>query len=145
MHPGLYLIVRLALWLSAVMVSVLPVILSDQVDLGLTIFGNFEIINNAKLFREFYFVVVPVAVLSLSTILDYLCRGFKRLSGTVFALTILALVFNIFTLGSGLVGFMKIPRDSVMTLNQLRPFSFLILYALIVSVGTEIGIAFNHR
>lgn len=139
-----YLTIRISLWLGAVLVSGLPVLLNDDVDVSLSPLTTIESINAAKVFKELYFVIVPVSVLSLSTIVDYWCRRYRELSGSLFALTILALFFNILSLGAGLVGFVKITNTIPLASKALWTYSLFVLYALIVSLGTEIGVAFTH-
>lgn len=144
MNAFFYLVIRVSLWLGAFLVSVLPVLINDDVDLHLSPVATLEAINHAKVFRELYFVIVPVSVLSLSTIVDYWCREQKHISGSVFALTIMAMFFNVLSLGAGLVGFVKIPHVTPLASNPLLAYSILIAYALVVSLGTEVGVAFTH-
>jgi hypothetical protein len=140
-----YLLIRLSLWLfGAVLVSVLPVVLNDDVAPSLNMLLAIESINKNGLFKELYFVIVPVSVLSLSTVVDYWCRKFQSLSGSLLALTILAFIFNILSLCAGLVGFVKIESGTPLADRAVRAYSVVLAYALIVSLLTEIGVAFTH-
>ncbi len=145
MSTSYYLLIRVVLWTIAVIVAALPVALNDDVDLEWNLWASIESINKAGVFRELFFVLIPLGLLSISTVLDHLCRKFYKLSGTSAALSILSLVFNSLALCSGLVGFVKIPHASALTPGQLWTYSVLIGLGMFVSAATELGVSLEHR
>lgn len=137
MSAAYYLMVRLSLWFVALIAALLPAIIESLGVLSL---------NNNVLFRDALFVTVPAAALGLSTVLDYLCMGYLRISGTALALSALSIVFNTLSLASGIIGFLVIPHDGKpLTLPALWTFSVLIFLALFVSLVTEIYVSKDHH
>lgn len=145
MHTGYYVAIRFVLWIVAVAVAVLPVTMHDKVDLAWGLPTTIENINSAGVFRELFFVIIPVSVLAISTLVDYLCKKYFRLSGTAVALSVLALIFNTTSLSSGLIGFSRINHNLTISSGQLSVYSTLIMLALAVSLATEIGVSCEHR
>jgi hypothetical protein len=137
LSAGWYRIIRLTLWAAAVTIALLPGILKAM---DATRF-------DVPLLKDFIFVVIPASALGLSTVLDYLCMNYQYLSGTSFALSVLSILFNIFGMMSGLIGFLVLPSGDVsVTSRQLWTFSILIFLALLISVITEFLVsADNHR
>jgi hypothetical protein len=139
-----YLTVRLLLWFSGVFIAFLPTLLAAP-ELSINPLESAHIINTAGLFRDLFFIVVPAAVLGLSTSFDFLCVNLTRLSATNGTWSILALMVNIFGLGAGLVGFTLIPHDGkALSGNPLVTYSALIILGLFFSLVTEIGISWMH-
>lgn len=132
-----YRIIRLALWLIAVIVAIFPALLESLRATAL----------DHTLAREFMFVVIPASALALSTVLDYLCMHYRIINGTSFALSMLAIILNVFAMASGLVGFLVIAKDQLtVSKSELWTFSTLILLALLVSLATEMLVSTgNHR
>src|SRR5436309_83348 len=112
----------MVLWIGAVLVSVLPVALDDHVDMSFGISRTLKSVNKAVIFKYLFFVVIPLAVLSLSTIIDYLART-KHWTVTGKALTILTVLFGVLSIGGGLVGFLRIPRLAPLPDGQLWGYS----------------------
>jgi hypothetical protein len=99
-----------------------------------------------SLLRDFIFVVIPASSLGLSAVLDYLCMNYKELSGTKFAISVLSILFNIFGMFSGLIGFLVIPNDNIpVTIRQLVTFAILILAAILISLVTEFLVSADHH
>ena len=132
-----YLTVRLALWFVALFVAILPAFFHA---LAVPSF------NNSQLFRDALFVTVPAAALGLSTVLDYLCMGFRLISGTAMALAVLGIVFNTLVLLSGVIGFLILPKSEVpLSATSVWTFSVLIVLALMFSLLTEIFVSKDHH
>jgi hypothetical protein len=113
---GWYRTIRLSLWLAAVVIALLPAIFKAMDSAVLDV----------QLLRDFIFVVIPASALGLSGVLDYLCMNYQVLSGSKFALSILSIIFNIFGMMSGLVGFLVLPSGNLpATQRQLWTFSVL--------------------
>jgi hypothetical protein len=140
-----YLTIRLLLWAAAVTVAILPITMHDHVELDWSVLDVRNSINKAGVFRDLLYVITPVSLLSISTLLDHLCRKFWKMSGTSAFLSLLALIANVSTLCSGLLGFSRIAHNTVVSGGQLTSFSVLIALALIISLLTEIGVSFEHR
>jgi hypothetical protein len=134
---GWYRTIRLVLWVMAMLVAAVPALLEW---LEGAAFNN-------TLFRDVLFVIIPAAALGLSTVLDYLCMRYQMLNGTKFALSVLAIIFSMLALASGLVAFLEIPKDTLaVTVSKFWLFSVLIGYALFVSLLTELLVsADNHQ
>lgn len=132
-----YRTIRLSLWFVALIIALFPAILEG---IHATVFDN-------TLLRDVLFIVIPTSALGLSTVLDYLCMNFRVISGTSLALSILAIIFNMLGLTSGLVGFLVVPKDDVAATNaELWTFSILIFLALLMSFVTETLVSTdNHR
>lgn len=137
MTANWYRIIRLVLWFVAVGIALFPAML-EWLD---------ETAIDELLLRDVIFVVIPASALGLSTVLDYLCMNYIVVGGTKFALSVLAIIFNICGMFTGLVGFLEIPNDdALVTSRQLVTFSVLILLALLISLITEFLVsADNHR
>ncbi len=141
MSKGWYLLIRLILWVVVVGLALLPTLRAiDDHSWNL-----FKSANDARLFRDLFFAVVPVTALALSTLLDFLCTRYAKLSGTAFALSIIALIFNVAGLATGLVGFVTIAADAILGPVPLWTYSALICMAVVCSLATEIGVSYNHK
>jgi hypothetical protein len=138
-----YLAVRMALWFSAVAVPLFPIVLRDDVDFAWNPTKFLYDVNQAGAFRDLMFVIVPVAVLSLSTSVDFFCRTFSQMTGRAASLTALAFIGNTVALISGFVGFMRIPNGVI--LGSISSYSVFIVFALVFSIGTEIVVSRYHR
>lgn len=137
MSSGWYRTIRLALWFVAFLVAASPAFLELMTSDSIT----------NTLLRDFVFVIIPAAALGLSTVLDYLCMNFRVVSGTALALSILAIIFNMLALSSGLVGFLVVPKNDLLATNrELWPFGILVVAALLMSLVTEFFVSTdNHR
>ncbi|MDQ2081025.1 hypothetical protein RA307_12605 [Xanthobacteraceae bacterium Astr-EGSB] len=145
MAVGFYVIIRFLLWALAVVVALLPVVFHDEVDVDFNPIMIARSVNAHGHFRELLFVVVPVSLLAISSLLDYLCKKFFKMSGTSLFLTVLALIFNGCALASGLVGFAKLSANATLRPSQYLLWMTLTILAIVFSFMTEVGVAMEHR
>ena len=121
------------------MVSVLPILVDDAVEITPNVWEFLNSINDAKLFRDLYFVIVPVSVLAMSSILDMWSK--TRTAGS---LSIMSFIFNIISLFIGLIGFMKMPHATHLASALVTSYSIGLGYALVVSFLSEVGVSIYH-
>jgi hypothetical protein len=130
-----YLVIRLALWVIAVFIALIPVIKSIDCISDLL---------QGDSFRDLLFVVVPVSALALSTTIDYLCVGFPNLTATQFFNCVCSTILNVIGLVTGLSGFLSI-HDGPMTKLALVTYSALIAVSVISSLVTEVVVSLHHH
>lgn len=144
-HVGFYAAIRFSLWLIGVVVAILPVLLHDKVDLDWNPLEMARQANAAGIFRELLFVIIPVSVLAISTLLDYICKSYYKLSGTAVFFSVLGLLVNGCSLFTSLIGFVKIHHNAVLMPSQFRTYMILMGLGLIFSFVTEMALALEHR
>jgi hypothetical protein len=100
-----------------------------------------DAINRSGQFRTVFFVIVPPAVLGMSTALDFLCQNIVRLSATTGFLSIVAVVANFCSLITGLLGFVLIKDGISLATDWLWTDVTLIVVCLGISLATEVSTA----
>lgn len=139
----LYLIVRLALWVSAVGIAAIPALSAP----GYMVFGygsELALINSAHAFRDAVFVLVPAGAIALSSLFDFLFRV-ERVQRMTMFLCVIGLIVNIAVLISGLVGFIKLPEQTEASQVTFWVYSWLIGLGLAVSLLTEVWVVIGHE
>ena len=130
-----YLVIRLALWVIAVVIAALPALYE---------FHDFQQLTNGENFSDLLFVVVPVSALALSTTIDYLCVGFPNLSTNEFFNSLCSLLLNSIGLVAALTGFVSIEAGP-MTGKSIAIYSVVIGITVVAGFVTECVVTWNHH
>lgn len=136
-----YLAIRFTLWVSGVFVALFPTLVAAPSLPSVWPSETLQMLNAAGLFRDLFFIVVVVAVLALSSILDFMSVNMGKVVPTIHGIVIGALIFNIVALCSGLVGFMQIPHARTPVASSYGTYCSLIYLALLIGLATEIGVS----
>jgi hypothetical protein len=132
----LYGTFRLLLWSAAVALALFPTIWAVDGSLDHSLLWR---INVDGRFRDLFFLLAPAAGLSLTTTLDFIWAD--HISATARNAAILALLANFVVLLSGFVGFLMIPDESVLVVDQFATYSWVIAGGLILTLATELWIS----
>jgi hypothetical protein len=132
----IYVVVRLLLWGAAVSLAWLPTV---WIVWSLHLGSSLWLVNIEGHFRDLFFALVPAAALSISSILEFFYVS--RESPVERLAALLALLANIVVLLSAFFGFLLYPDQPVLSVEQFRAYSALIIVGLIVSFVTELSVA----
>ena len=130
-----YLVIRLVLWVIAVVIAALPAMYE---------FHDMTQLSKGEFFSDLLFVVVPVSALALSTTFDYLCVGFPNLNASEFFNSILSLILNSLGLVTALTGFVSIETGQ-MTGRSILVYSIIIGISVVSGLVTECVVTWNHH
>jgi hypothetical protein len=142
LYAVLYLLIRATLWTTGVGIALFPALQAAHSWPSINPFVTADVVNASGHFRDLFYVIVPAAALSISTVLEALCTVSKRVSEITQATVILALIVNILIMVSGLVGFMLIePGKLAKETASFSAGSWAIAVGLTVSLITEISVS----
>lgn len=132
---------RLVLWFIAAGVAIFPTLYATP----FLEWNFFPPVNNAGLFRDLFFVVVPISTLAISSVMDFMMRRARPLPPNALAVCLLVILLNFTGLVAGLIGFLAIAESSVLADGQLLRNAILICAVAVFSLLTEIGVSFAHQ
>jgi len=110
-----YVIIRVFLWAVGVATSLFPTYHTVGFKaLVWSPLGSAQVINAAGQTRDLLFVIVVVAVLEISLVVDFIYMHKKEISDNMLSAAIILLLLNIVVLGSSLAGFVYFPADKAL-------------------------------
>lgn len=125
--------------------AIFPTIITSKVNFGGGLLGYLGNLNRTGNYREFVYMIVIIAVVSISALCDFIVRHLQRVGATGALLTALAILFFGLAIVVGYTIFIEYPVG--FPLSQPMFLGSLILLAMTVIVGlaTEICTALPNR
>lgn len=148
MRAPVYMAIRLTLWTAGVAIPLFPTLAAAPEAMSLNLPSTLAKINDAGLFRDLFFVIVPAAAIAVATTIDFLCihvlgTSAQKASATLGGVSLLLVLANTVALLSGFVGFLLIPPGHFqLSAGQFLLYSWIIGLGIAVSFVTELGISF---
>lgn len=133
-----YVAIRLLLWVLGVVIGLFPIMQSHH---SFFSFGVLSDLNRVGDFRDGYFIILPTAMLSVTTAMEFLVIHVnENTPSPIYFCCVSALLVNSVGVIAGLTG-VYLPEHQPLSGEIFSAFSQLFWLSLLVSLATEIGIA----
>lgn len=140
MGPMLRMPIRAALWFLAVFAALFPIATASKVPF----YHPLDVAaaaNSIGLFRDFYYIAIIITVASFCNVLYSFV---KQAPNWLRALGIFVCLYYVFVLLYGSTRFAEIAFHGNVPLSDLRDDLIFVGLSVLITLATEVGIAFNE-